>query len=146
MTMIKQGKSPDLNPFWHGEYKYRDTGVIFEYTEEELKELEKCAFDIDYFVEKYCTFKNDKGRTCVKLRDYQHKILKLFGEEVWDPKSETIVPKNRYITLMQSRQTGKCVTMDTDITVPDQTYKQITEENKNRYTFLNFIKKIFTKG
>lgn len=116
---IKLGKSPDLDPFWHGDPKYRDTGIIFEYTQEELDILDKCAFDNKFFVENYCTFKNDKGRTLVKLRPYQDKVLKLFGDEVWDPVSETIIPKNRFIAIMQSRQTGKCVTLDTSIQVSE---------------------------
>jgi hypothetical protein len=65
-----------------------------------MEELDKCSESVIYFVENYCTFKNDKGRTLVKLRDYQHKTLHLFGDEVWDPISESVIPKNRRITIM----------------------------------------------
>ena len=84
---ISNGGAPDMTPFWHGQTQYRDSGIIFEYTDEELDEIEKCANDPIYFVEKYCTFVNDAGRTTVKLRDYQKRTLHLYGDEVYDEKS-----------------------------------------------------------
>jgi len=67
--IIKTGDK-DRNPFWHGNVNFRDADIVFEYTEHELEELEKCASDPIYFIENYCKFLNDKGRTLVKLRDY----------------------------------------------------------------------------
>jgi hypothetical protein len=67
---IKKGKKPDLDPFYHGKKDLRDTGITFEKTEEEEEEYRKCALDIIYFVSNYVKFKNDKGFTLVKLRDY----------------------------------------------------------------------------
>lgn len=106
----KTGKQ-DLNPFWHGQIHYRDAGVIFEYTDWEKHELEKCAEDCLYFAEHYAKFKNDKGHTLVKLRDYQKRLLKLFSEEEYDPVSETVIPKNSRAILLQSRQSGKTTTV-----------------------------------
>jgi hypothetical protein len=100
-----------LNPFWHGQINYRDSGVIFEYTDWEKHELEKCADDCLYFAEHYAKFKNDKGHTLVKLRDYQKRLLRLFSEEEYDPVSETVIPKNSRAILLQSRQTGKTTTV-----------------------------------
>lgn len=134
---IKLCKAPDMDPFWHGDPKYKDAGIVYQYTEEELAELEKCAMDPEYFVEKYVTFKNDNGRTIVKLRDYQRKVLHMFGDEVWDPISETIIPKNRRIAIMQSRQTGKCVTLDTKVTVYDDT--DIMKNNEKKFSLINFL-------
>ena len=74
----KTGKQ-DLNPFWHGQINYRDSGVIFEYTDWEKHELEKCAEDCFYFAEHYAKFNNDKGHTLVKLRDFQKRLLTLFS-------------------------------------------------------------------
>lgn len=136
---LKRAQSPDLDPFWHGDPKYKDAGIVYQYTDEELAELEKCTMDAEYFIENYCTFKNDKGRTTVRLRDYQKKVLKLFGEEVWDPVTETVVPKNRYIAIMQSRQTGKCVTLDTTVGIYDDT--DIAAKNAQKYSLLNFVGK-----
>ena len=106
----KTGKQ-DLNPFWHGQIHYRDAGVIFEYTDWEKHELEKCAEDCLYFAEHYAKFKNDKGHTLVKLRNYQKRLLKLFSEEEYDPVSETVIPKNSRAILLQSRQSGKTTTV-----------------------------------
>lgn len=71
MEDIKGGNSADMNPFFHGDVDYRDAGVPFEYTDWEKEELEKCSTDIIYFATHYAKFLNDKGRTLVKLRDYQ---------------------------------------------------------------------------
>lgn len=111
------GGAPDMNPFWHGQTDYRDQGVAFEYTDEELLELDRCANDCIYFVTNYAKFLNDKGRTTVKLRDYQIRLLKLLSEEKYDETSDTIIPANHEIIVMQSRQTGKCVTGDTIINI-----------------------------
>lgn len=107
---LNHGGSPDMDPFWHGQTSYRDSGIIFQYTDKELEELEKCANDPIYFIENYCTFKNDKGRTLVKLRDYQKDTIHLYGDEEWDPVSETVIPKNRRVILMWSRQCAKTTT------------------------------------
>lgn len=123
------GGEPDMSPFWHGQTDYRDTGIAFEYTDHELAELEKCSNDAIYFIESYCKFLNDKGRTLIKLRDYQHRLIGLMSAEKYDDVSDTIVPANPRIVVMQSRQTGKCVTGDTLINIPDNVlldYSQLT--------------------
>ena len=109
----KTGKQ-DLNPFWHGQINYRDSGVIFEYTDWEKHELEKCANDCLYFAEHYAKFKNDKGHTLVKLRDYQKRLLRLFSEEEYDPVSETVIPvqeKVRTVTndVEEIKKTGAAI-------------------------------------
>lgn len=123
------GGEPDMSPFWHGQTDYRDQGVAYEYTDHELAELEKCANDAIYFIENYCKFLNDKGRTTVKLRDYQKRLIGIMSAEKYDEVSDTIIPKNPRVVVMQSRQTGKCVTGDTLIYVPDNIildYSQLT--------------------
>ena len=67
---IKKGKKPDLTPFYHGKKDLRDCNITFERTEEEDIEYKKCAMDCLYFVKNYVKFRNDKGFTLVKLRDY----------------------------------------------------------------------------
>ena len=107
------GGVPDMDPFFHGQTQYRDQGIAFEYTDHELLELQRCSEDSIYFVENYCKFLNDKGRTLIKLRDYQKRLIGLMSDEIYDEVSDTIIPKNRRIVVMQSRQTGKCVTGNT---------------------------------
>ena len=111
----RKGYQIDMSPFFQGNVMYRDAGVSFKYTQEELEEILKCSEDCLYFVEKYCKFLNDKGRTLVNLRDYQKDILKLYSDEVWDEEIGDAIPKNRYVILLQSRQTGKCVEGCTEI-------------------------------
>lgn len=107
---IDGDSKPDTTPFFHGQTDWRDAGVIFEYTDEELEELDKCANDCEYFVANYCKFLNKKGRTLVTLRDYQKRILNIMGGERWSPEEEIIVPTHPHIVLMQSRQTSKTTT------------------------------------
>ena len=133
---LNNGGEPDMTPFWHGMQQYRDHGVRFEYTQEELDEIDKCSLDPIYFISHYATFVNDRGRSLVKLRDYQERTIRLYGDEVWDPVSETVIPKNRRIVIMQSRQTGKCVTMDTKVYVNENI-------DISQYNIINFFKAIF---
>lgn len=127
------GGSPDMDPFFHGLTDYRDQGIAFEYTDHELAELEKCSNDCIYFVENYCKFLNDKGVTLVKLRDYQKRLLNLMSAEKYDEVSDSIIPENRRIVVMQSRQTGKCVTGDTLVDI-------LEELDYSKLTFKYYIK------
>ena len=67
--------------------------------------------DIIYFVSNYVKFRNDKGFTLVKLRDYQEKFLHMLGDEIWDDNLQDVRMKNRRCISMQSRQTGKSTTV-----------------------------------
>lgn len=97
---IKKGKKPDLDPFYHGKKDLRDTGITFEKTEKEEEEYRKCALDIIYFVSNYVKFKNDKGFTLVKLRDYQEEILHILGDEIWDENLQDVRMKNKRCLFM----------------------------------------------
>lgn len=108
---LGRGRDIDMAPFYHGDINLRDSGVIFEYTEEELKEFEKCSEDPIYFISKYCKFMNDKGRTTVKLRDYQEDIITMLAEEIYDEEIDEMKPKNKHNILLQSRQSGKTTTV-----------------------------------
>lgn len=107
---ILNGEKPDNACFYHGDSNWRDSGVIFEYSDEELSELEKCSNDCAYFVENYCKVMNSNGRTLIKLRDYQTRLLNVLSAEKWDQKTDTIVPEHSHCVLMQSRQSGKTIT------------------------------------
>ena len=137
---IKKGKKPDLNPFYHGKKDLRDSGITFERTEEEDEEYKKCSLDPIYFVANYVKFRNDKGFTIVKLRDYQEEVLHLMGDEVWDEKLQDVRMKNRRIILLQSRQTGKCFTQSSKLTckATDQILN-LQYNNKKKYSFKNYI-------
>lgn len=137
---IKKGKKPDLNPFYHGKKDLRDSGITFERTQEEDDEYKKCALEPIYFVANYVKFRNDKGFTIVKLRDYQEDVLHLMADEVWDPEINDVMFKNRKVILLQSRQTGKCFTQSCKLTC--KATKQMLNllyNNKRKYSIKYYI-------
>jgi len=142
---IINGGKPDTTPFFTGKADWRDNGIIFEYTDQELEELAKCAADCEYFVANYCKFLTKNGRQLVKLRDYQSRILKVMGGEHWDPKEETMMPDHPEIVMMQARQTAKCLVANSYITIDETASDKIIKENKDKYDFWNFIISIFKK-
>ena len=137
---IKKGKKPDLDPFYHGKKDLRDTGITFQRTEEEEEEYRKCAMDLIYFTSHHAQFKTRSGYQLVKLRDYQEDVLHMLGDEVWDEDLQDVRLANRRIILMQSRQSAKCFTMDTLLSVSNTekpyNYSQI---NKKKYSLKRFI-------
>lgn len=84
------------NPFWDGNPEWRDKNIVFEYTEEEVEELKKCASDVIYFANTYCYAMTDEGVANIKLRDYQEDILKDFQD-------------NRFCVFLAPRQVGKTI-------------------------------------
>lgn len=108
---VLNGGQADTTPFFHGSPDWRDAGVIFDYTDEELEIMEKCSNDCIWFVENYAKFMNKKGRTTVKLYDFQKENLKTLSGEHWDPEEEVIMPDNPMVCLLQSRQTSKTTTI-----------------------------------
>jgi hypothetical protein len=84
-------------PFYEGRQHLRRGNIVFEYTEEELIELAKCARDIVYFAEKYAVVMTDEGIQKVKLRDYQKEMLRNYQH-------------NRFNIVLAARQIGKTVT------------------------------------
>jgi hypothetical protein len=71
--------------------------IIFDYTEEQLKEIVLCSTNIEYFLETYVKIVHqDLGIVPFKLYDYESELIKLFQT------------KKRVISL-QSRQSGKCI-------------------------------------
>ena len=85
------------NPWLKSEVGLRRSGISFKMNISEQQEYVKCAFDIHYFVEKYCKVKREDGSIgSIKLRDYQKEILNSFVD-------------NRFSILMASRQVGKTI-------------------------------------
>jgi len=95
---LDKGYRPQVSmPFYEGKQFLRRGNIVFEYTEEELKEIAKCANDIVYFAEKYAVVMTDNGIQQVKLREYQKDLLRDFQN-------------NRFNIVLASRQMGKTVT------------------------------------
>lgn len=95
---LDQGYRPKIKlPFYEGRQYLRKGNVVFEYTDDEIAELARCASDIVYFAEKYAVVMTDNGVQRVKLRKYQKTMLRNFQE-------------NRFNIVLASRQMGKTVT------------------------------------
>jgi hypothetical protein len=94
---IDNGLVADFSPFHDQNTSQRAADIVFEYTDEEIGELAKCANDVSYFGEKYCFSMTDEGIRRIALRDYQKDMLKAFQD-------------NRFNVMLASRQIGKTVT------------------------------------
>ena len=98
MVAMDQGFRPKVAmPFYEGKNFLRKGNIVFEYTDEEISELARCATDIVYFAEKYAVVMTDNGIQQVKLREYQKRMLRNFQDE-------------RFNIVLASRQMGKTVT------------------------------------
>ena len=88
-------KSVD-NPFHDGDPELKRSNLLYEYTQDEILEIEKCAKDVVYF-SKYCRVMTDDGLFYVKLRDYQSSVLREYQA-------------NRFNIFLAPRQVGKSIT------------------------------------
>lgn len=94
---LDQGYKPQVKmPFYEGKQFLRRGNIVFEYTDDEIQELARCASDIVYFAEKYAVVLTDEGIQQVKLRDYQKDMLRAFQN-------------NRFNICLAARQMGKTV-------------------------------------
>ena len=100
ISALDKGYRPKVPmPFYEGKQFLRRGNIVFEYTEEEIAELTRCANDIVYFAEKYAVVMTDDGIQNVKLRDYQIDLLRDFQNE-------------RFNIVLASRQMGKTTQYD----------------------------------
>jgi hypothetical protein len=87
---IKNSPFKDNDPAW------KKANIVFEYTPEEMDEINRCKADPIYFANKYCQVMTENGIDIIRLRDYQEEIISSFKA-------------NRFNILMASRQIGKTV-------------------------------------
>jgi len=98
LVALDQGYRPKIKlPFYEGRQFLKKGNIVFEYTDEEIIELARCAKDIVYFAEKYAVVMTDEGIQQVKLRDYQKEMLRNFQND-------------RFNIVLAARQMGKTVT------------------------------------
>jgi len=75
----------------------------FEYTEEQIKEIAKCSKDVQYFADNYFYIVTaDEGKQKISLFKTQKRVL-------------NASQKYRYLVVLQPRQTGKCLDLNTPI-------------------------------
>lgn len=96
MVQLENGIEPYQTPFWEGRSEWKASNIVFEYTPEELTELEKCAKDVIYFANNYCFAMTDDGIQNIRLRDYQEDVLRDFQD-------------NRFCAFVSPRQVGKTI-------------------------------------
>ena len=96
IVAMEDGYKPKMNPFHGGNLNLRKGNIVFEYTQRELMEIKRCATDIIYFANNYCTVMTDDGLQTITLRGYQEEMLKQFQAE-------------RFNVCLASRQVGKTI-------------------------------------
>lgn len=85
----------------------RKSNLNFSMTNEELEEYFKCKMSVHYFAEQFCKIKREDGTIGpLTLRDYQKDIIDLYVN-------------NRFSILCASRQSGKCSSPTTKVTILD---------------------------
>jgi len=89
-------KTVKNSPFKDNDPAWKKANLVFEYTPEEMAEIERCKADPIYFANKYCQVMTENGIDIIRLRDYQEEIINSFKA-------------NRFNILMASRQIGKTV-------------------------------------
>ena len=100
---------------YNGSPNLKKSGVNVNFTQEMLDEWIKCAKDPIYFAEKYIKIVHvDHGLIPIQLYEYQKEVIDKFQ-------------KNRKNIVLQSRQSGKALALDTDIPLFSGGFKKIGE-------------------
>jgi hypothetical protein len=87
-------KSVD-NPFHDNNPELKRANVLWEYTQEEIIEIDRCARDVIYFAQ-YCQVMTDVGLANIRLRDYQESVLREYQS-------------SRFNIFLAPRQVGKSI-------------------------------------
>lgn len=142
------GYEIDYSPFFWNDIELKAENISYDYTDEEIEEIDKCYNDPVYFIEKYCRFMTDKGYRPVKLRDFQKKLIRLVCSQEYNENLDILVPTNRNLIWCAARQSGKCYLYNTEIELSDgQMVKagNIYDSHKNKLSIIGRIKKFLYK-
>lgn len=91
------------------------TKAEFDYTAEQIKEIQKCAKNITHFAEEHFYITTlDHGKQKIALYRPQKRIIKNLG-------------KHNRVVCLASRQTGKCVHANTVIKIRNKQTLEIEE-------------------
>ena len=144
LDAIDNGLPLKYSPFYMKNVNLRKPNLVYEYTQWELDEITKCANDICYFADNYCSVMTDEGIQRIKLRDYQRAMLKHYQN-------------NRFAICLAARQIGKCLIFNTLCQVDSKKYPKLLNSQKignmyykgNKISWLTKIKiflyKIYNK-
>ena len=61
MTDYENGYDIDYSPFFEHDIGLKAENISFDYTDEELEEIDRCYNDPKYFIERYCRWMTDHG-------------------------------------------------------------------------------------
>lgn len=118
------------NPFYENDPEIRKGNILWEFTENELDEIKKCATDVIYFSNKYCHVMTDDGIQQIKLRDYQVQILNQYQ----------LHRKNIFVS---PRQSGKCFLPTTYIIPKDNRKVPLYLIFSNKFNMIWILKRFF---
>lgn len=98
---------------YNGSPNLKKSGVSVNFTQEMVDEWKKCANDPIYFAEKYIKIVHvDHGLIPIQLYEYQKEVIDKFKD-------------NRKNIVLQSRQSGKALSLDTDIPIFSGGFKKM---------------------
>jgi hypothetical protein len=98
-----------LNP------QIKRSGLSEEYTTEQIQEYVKCSQDPIYFIENYVEINSlDRGFVKFKTRGYQQDLIEKYH-------------KNKKNIVLSSRQSGKCLSINTNIRLRNKKTGEIME-------------------
>ena len=122
IILIEDGRDNEIigrTPFHEGNPEWRTADIVYDYSEEEMREIARCASDVVYFANKYCMAMTDYGIQKITLRTYQEEVLKSFQS-------------NRFNVFLASRQIGK--------TLLSQTIIEILNKSSNKSQKITYYK------
>ena len=135
MNDIDMGIERKESPFFFGNQQLRKPFLQFEYTKEEIETMVRCKNDINYFANHFAYTMNPStgALNLITLRDYQEALLNTIND-------------NRYTVIVAARQSGKCVSHNTEVEVGNdkKCIGDIMTEREPK-TFLSFIHKLLLK-
>lgn len=137
LSDMKKGYEVDMYPFFEGRTELRNSNINFKLSDIEREEFQKCYLDANYFVENYCKFLTDYGRSTVTLRDYQKEIISSVTTEKYNEELDLFVPENRYVIIMASRQIGKTSSGETTV--------KCKSKSKLKHKIIVWLEKILNK-
>jgi len=109
--------------------RLKKLGQQIPLTQEQVVEYSKCAVDPEYFIENYIEIvTSDQGVIQFKLRDYQRKMVRKMH-------------KYNRVVACQSRQSGKCLLLNTPIRVRNKISGEILETTIGEFYDRQIIEK-----
>lgn len=129
VSALAVGKRLKINPFYENEVKLLKADLVYERTDEEIEEWQKCRNDIIYFADKYCKMMTPEGIQHIELRDYQRDYLEH-------------LMNNRLSIFLSCRQSGKCNSLITKVLCKFDYHfwDQAGEKIKNSWKIQYYIK------